>query len=93
MTMVDNMIRLGQVKTAAVIGVESLSKVTDWTDRNTCVLFGDGAGAVIVRAAEGEGTADDTGVWRPKYMRTVHSTKIYIRRAAFPRPRLRDISV
>lgn len=66
MTMVDNMIRLGQVKTAAVIGVESLSKVTDWTDRNTCVLFGDGAGAVIVRAAEGEGTADDTGVLATK---------------------------
>lgn len=66
MTMVDNMIRLGQIKTAAVIGVESLSKVTDWTDRNTCVLFGDGAGAVIVRAAEGEGTADDTGVLATK---------------------------
>ena len=66
MTMVDNMIRLGQIKTAAVIGVESLSKVTDWTDRNTCVLFGDGAGAVIVRAAEGEGTSDDTGVLATK---------------------------
>ena len=66
MTMVDNMIRLGQIKTAAVIGVESLSKVTDWTDRNTCVLFGDGAGAVIVRTAEGEGTADDTGVLATK---------------------------
>ena len=41
----DNMIRLGQVKTALVIGAETLSKITDWTDRNTCVLFGDGAGA------------------------------------------------
>ena len=66
MAMVDNMIRLGQVKTAAVIGVESLSKVTDWTDRNTCVLFGDGAGAVVVRAGEGEGTAADTGVLATK---------------------------
>lgn len=66
MAMVDNMIRLGQVKTAAVIGVESLSKVTDWTDRNTCVLFGDGAGAVVVRAKEGEGTAVDTGVLATK---------------------------
>lgn len=66
MAMVDNMIRLGQVKTAAVIGVESLSKVTDWTDRNTCVLFGDGAGAVVVRAKEGEGTAADTGVLATK---------------------------
>lgn len=66
MTMVDNMIRLGQVKTAAVIGVESLSKITDWTDRNTCVLFGDGAGAVIVRATEGEDVASDTGVLATK---------------------------
>ncbi len=66
MTMVDNMIRLGQVKTAAVIGVESLSKLVDWTDRNTCVLFGDGAGAVIVRATEGEGTAKDRGVLATK---------------------------
>ena len=66
MAIVDNMIRLGQVKTAAVIGVESLSKVTDWTDRNTCVLFGDGAGAVVVRAKEGEGTAADTGVLATK---------------------------
>lgn len=66
MTMVDNMIRLGQIKTAAVIGVESLSRITDWSDRNTCVLFGDGAGAVIVRAKEGEGTADDTGILATK---------------------------
>lgn len=66
MTMVDNMIRLGQIKTAVVIGVESLSKIVDWTDRNTCVLFGDGAGAVIVRASEGEGTAKDTGVLATK---------------------------
>lgn len=66
MTMADNMIRLGQVKTAAVIGVESLSKIVDWTDRNTCVLFGDGAGAVIVRAAEGDGTAKDRGVLATK---------------------------
>ncbi|MCM1323345.1 MAG: ketoacyl-ACP synthase III [Acetobacter sp.] len=66
MTMADNMIRLGQIKTAAVIGVESLSKIVDWTDRNTCVLFGDGAGAVIVRATEGAGTAKDCGVLATK---------------------------
>ena len=47
LTVADNMIRLGQVKTALVIGAERLSKVTDWTDRNTCVLFGDGAGAAV----------------------------------------------
>lgn len=66
LTMVDNMIRLGQVKTAAVVGVESLSKIVDWTDRNTCVLFGDGAGAVIVRATEGEGSFADTGILATK---------------------------
>ena len=66
LTMVDNMIRLGQIKTALVIGAETLSNVVDWTDRNTCVLFGDGAGAVIVRAKEGEGSAKDTGVLATK---------------------------
>jgi len=62
LTMADNMIRLGQIKTALVIGSETLSKITDWTDRNTCVLFGDGAGAVVLRAKEGNGTAEDTGI-------------------------------
>ena len=62
----DNMIRLGQVKTALVIGAESLSKIVDWTDRNTCVLFGDGAGAAILRAVEGEGSKKDTGILATK---------------------------
>lgn len=62
LTMADNMVRLGQVKTALVIGAETLSKVVDWTDRNTCVLFGDGAGAVVIRAKDGDGTADDSGI-------------------------------
>lgn len=62
LTMADNMIRLGQAKTALVVCAETLSKITDWTDRNTCVLFGDGAGAVILRAAEGEGTSADRGI-------------------------------
>lgn len=66
MTMADNMIRLGQIKTAVVIGAESLSKITDWTDRNTCVLFGDGAGAVVLRATEGEGTKADQGILATK---------------------------
>ena len=60
--MADNMIRLGQVKTALVIGVETLSKITDFKDRNTCVLFGDGAGCVVLRAEEGKGSAADRGV-------------------------------
>ena len=66
LTMADNMIRLGQIKTALVMGAETLSKVVDWTDRNTCVLFGDGAGAVVLRASVGEGTAQDTGVLSTK---------------------------
>ena len=62
LTMADNMIRLGQAKTAVVIGAETLSKIVDWTDRNTCVLFGDGGGAVVLRAKEGKGDSTDTGV-------------------------------
>lgn len=62
LTLADNMIRLGQVKTAVVIGAECLSKIVDWTDRNTCVLFGDGAGAVVLRAGDGVGNSADTGV-------------------------------
>lgn len=66
LTMADNMIRLGQAKTALVVSAETLSKITDWTDRNTCVLFGDGAGAVVLRAREGEGTSADTGILATK---------------------------
>ncbi len=44
------MVESGAVQTALVIGAETLSRITDWTDRNTCVLFGDGAGAVVLRA-------------------------------------------
>lgn len=62
LTLADNMIRLGQVKTAVIVGAECVSKIVDWTDRNTCVLFGDGAGAAVLRACEGKGTAEDTGV-------------------------------
>ena len=62
LTLADNMIRLGQIKNALVICSESLSKIVDWTDRNTCVLFGDGAGAVVLRACEGKGDNTDTGI-------------------------------
>ena len=62
LTLADNMIRLGQVKTAMIVGAECLSKIVDWNDRNTCVLFGDGAGAAVLQAREGKGTADDYGV-------------------------------
>ncbi len=58
----DNMIRLGQIKNALVIGAETLSRIVDWNDRNTCVLFGDGAGAAIFKAYEEKGTSTDRGI-------------------------------
>ena len=48
----DNFIKTGQVKNALVIGADILSRIIDWKDRNTCVLFGDGAGAVILQSTE-----------------------------------------
>lgn len=51
----NQFIKTGQSKTALVIGAEVLSKVTNWEDRNTCVLFGDGAGAVILKSSEESG--------------------------------------
>lgn len=62
LAMADNFIRLGQAKTALVIGAETLSRLLDWNDRATCVLFGDGAGAVILQAAEGKGDISDRGI-------------------------------
>ncbi|MCK4867440.1 MAG: ketoacyl-ACP synthase III [Alphaproteobacteria bacterium] len=53
LAMADNMIRLGQANRALVIGAEVFSRILDWDDRGTCVLFGDGAGAVVLEAAEG----------------------------------------
>ncbi|MBD3678138.1 MAG: ketoacyl-ACP synthase III [Rhodobacteraceae bacterium] len=52
----------GQAKRALVIGAETFSRILDWEDRGTCVLFGDGAGALILEAAEGEGTNEDRGI-------------------------------
>ena len=52
----------GQAKRALVIGAETFSKIMDWTDRGTCVLFGDGAGAVVLEAEEGAGTSEDRGI-------------------------------
>ena len=58
----DAMIRAGQAKKALVIGAETFSRLLDWTDRGTCVLFGDGAGALVLAAEEQSGTPDDRGV-------------------------------
>jgi len=62
LSVADSFIRTGQVRTALVIGAETMSRLMDWNDRTTCVLFGDGAGAVVLNAAEGAGTAADRGV-------------------------------
>jgi 3-oxoacyl-[acyl-carrier-protein] synthase-3 len=51
----DNFIRCGQARTALVIGAETFSRILDWQDRGTCVLFGDGAGAMVLRAYRDEG--------------------------------------
>lgn len=51
----DKFIRSGTVRTALVVGSETLSRMTDWTDRQTCVLFGDGAGAVVLKASDEAG--------------------------------------
>ncbi len=52
----------GQAKRVLVIGAETFSRILDWEDRTTCVLFGDGAGAVVLEAAEGVGTSADRGI-------------------------------
>lgn len=62
MTVADTFIKTGQSKTALVIGAETFSRLLDWTDRTTCVLFGDGAGAVVVKGEQGAGTNEDRGV-------------------------------
>jgi 3-oxoacyl-[acyl-carrier-protein] synthase-3 len=62
MTVADNFLRLGQAKRALVIGAETFSRILDWKDRGTCVLFGDGAGAVVLEAQEGQGTTADRGI-------------------------------
>jgi 3-oxoacyl-[acyl-carrier-protein] synthase-3 len=61
LSVADNAIRLGQARTALVIGAETFSRILDWNDRGTCVLFGDGAGAVVLNAAP-EAGADGRGV-------------------------------
>ncbi|NIX77622.1 beta-ketoacyl-ACP synthase III [Microvirga terricola] len=58
----DKFLQSGSHKRALVIGAETFSRILDWKDRTTCVLFGDGAGAIVLEAQEGEGTSADRGV-------------------------------
>ncbi|GGB98865.1 3-oxoacyl-[acyl-carrier-protein] synthase 3 [Marivita lacus] len=62
MTTANALILSGQAKRIMVIGAETFSRIMDWTDRSTCVLFGDGAGAVILEAHEGTGDKSDRGI-------------------------------
>src|SRR5438128_5238382 len=62
LSVADSMIKNGIASTALVIGAETFSRILDWNDRGTCVLFGDGAGAVVLKAASGAGTSHDRGV-------------------------------
>jgi len=59
---VDGLLRTGTFKRALVVGSETFSRILDWKDRTTCVLFGDGAGAVVLDAQEQPGTREDRGL-------------------------------
>ena len=58
----DNFIKLGQARCALVIGAETFSRIVDWTDRTTCVLFGDGAGAMVLKAENGSTSSRSRGI-------------------------------
>ena len=66
LSVADNFIKGGQAETILVVGAETMSRLMDWKDRTTCVLFGDGAGAVVLRAHEGAGDNSDRGVLNTK---------------------------
>jgi 3-oxoacyl-[acyl-carrier-protein] synthase-3 len=62
LSVADSMLQSGPAKCALVIGAETFSRILDWEDRATCVLFGDGAGAIVLERAEGKGVPEDRGV-------------------------------
>lgn len=63
LSVADNFIKTGQAKTAMVVGAETYSRILDWTDRGTCVLFGDGAGAVVLTAGTADGVEPGASGW------------------------------
>jgi 3-oxoacyl-[acyl-carrier-protein] synthase III len=75
----DNFLRGGSFKRALVIGAETFSRILDWEDRGTCVLFGDGAGAVVIEAQEQPGKSSDRGVLTT-HLRSDgrHKSKLYV---------------
>src|SRR5690606_9100076 len=62
LTVADNFLKTGQSKRALVVGAETFSRILDWSDRSTCVLFGDGAGAVVLEAQPQHGTREERGI-------------------------------
>jgi 3-oxoacyl-[acyl-carrier-protein] synthase-3 len=76
---VDGLLRTGAFKRALVIGAETFSRILDWTDRGTCVLFGDGAGALVVEAQPQPGTREDRGILT-SHLRSDgrHKAKLYV---------------
>jgi 3-oxoacyl-[acyl-carrier-protein] synthase III len=79
MATADAYIRGGLAKRAIVIGAETFSRLLDWEDRTTCVLFGDGAGAVVLEAVEGKGDTSDRGILTA-HLRSdgAHKEKLYV---------------
>lgn len=75
----DSYIQSGLARRVLVIGAETFSRILDWTDRSTCVLFGDGAGAIVLEAQQGEGTIADRGVLSA-HLRSdgAHREKLYV---------------
>ena len=75
----DNFLRAGSYKRALVIGAETFSRILDWNDRGTCVLFGDGAGAVVLEAQTEPGKSSDRGVLTT-HLRSDgrHKSKLYV---------------
>ncbi len=75
----DKFLQSGSHKRALVVGAETFSRILDWNDRTTCVLFGDGAGAIVLEAQEGEGTSADRGVLT-SHLRSDgrHRDKLYV---------------
>jgi len=62
LSVADGFVARGHAKCALVIGAETMTRLMDWSDRGTCVLFGDGAGAVVLEPGEGQGTTEDRGM-------------------------------
>jgi 3-oxoacyl-[acyl-carrier-protein] synthase-3 len=75
----DGLLRSGAFSRALVIGAETFSRLLDWTDRTTCVLFGDGAGAVVLEAQDLPGNSDDRGLLTVRLRSDGrHKSKLYV---------------